>query len=90
MEPTTKRLKLKEPIEFGSETITELVIRKPKAKDFRRMPAELKMGDMLDLLGTLCGQPKAVIDELCVEDMNAANEIVAGFMGRGPETGNES
>lgn len=82
-----KTLVLKEPIQFGSETITELQIRAPKAKDFRAMPAEPTMGAMLDMLGRLAGQPKAVIDELCVHDMNAANEVIAGFTEGGPRTG---
>ncbi len=82
-------LKLKEPIPFGSETISELVIRKPKAKDMRRMPAKPCMGDILDLLGALAGQPKVVIDELGMEDMTAASEVVEGFMPGGRGTGTE-
>ncbi len=82
-------VKLVEPIQFGSETISELVVRKPKAKDFRRMPGKPGMGDMLDLLGALTGQPKAVIDELCLADMTAATGVLEVFMPGGRETGTE-
>ena len=82
-------VRLREPIQFGSDTIAELVIQKPKAKHFRRMSAKPSMGDMLDLLGTLSGQPKAVIDELSFVDMNAATEALSVFMPAGQETGSE-
>lgn len=82
-------LKLTEPVVMGSETISALHFRRPKAKDFRRMPAEMTMGSMLDLIGILTGQPKVVIDELSLGDMHAANEVVAGFMPGGHETGSE-
>jgi hypothetical protein len=86
-EPTT--ITLKEPIQFGSATIAELTFRKPKAKDFRRFPLQPTQGDLLDLVGQLTGQPKAVIDELGMEDMAEAMERVAVFMGSGRETGTD-
>lgn len=78
-------LKLKEPIAFGSETVTELRIRAPKAKDFRRFPMEPTMGDVLDMVGQLSGQPKPVIDELGLEDLAEVTQIVGNFIpgGRG-------
>jgi hypothetical protein len=78
---------LKEPITFGSEFVTELRFRRPKAKDFRRLPLEPGLGDMLDLIGGLTGQPKAVVDELGVEDMRKALEVVGSFLPAGPATG---
>lgn len=81
------KLELVEPIQFGSERITELEIRRPKGKDIRALKGDSSMGDTLDLLGKLCGQPKAVIDELDVVDVQRAGEIVAGFYESGPKTG---
>lgn len=90
MSQAVKTLKLSEPIQNGSETITELRIRKPKAGDMRRIPAgNQTVGHGLDLLGSLSGQPKHVIDELSLEDMEAAMEVIEGFRRRGPETGSE-
>lgn len=83
----SKTLKLKEPVQFGSETIAELTLRKPKAKDFRKMPAAPGVGDLLDLAARLAAQPPSVIDELCVEDMEAVLDAVSGFMPSGPATG---
>jgi hypothetical protein len=78
---------LKEPIKFGTETITEFVLRPPKAKDFRKFPATPTTGDMLDLAGQLAGQPKQVIDEIGIEDMMRVLEEIGVFLQRGPETG---
>lgn len=83
-----KVLKLKEPIQFGSDTIDQLEIRKPKAGDMRSMPTEPKMTDLLDLGGRLCGQPPSVINELGIEDMMMLLEIVGNFIPTGRRTGN--
>lgn len=80
-------LVLKEPVTFGSELVTIFRFRRPKAKDFRRLPMEPGLGDMLDLVGSLSGQPKAVVDELGVEDMSRVLEVVGDFMPGGRRTG---
>lgn len=87
MEDSTRSVKLREPIQFGSETITELTLRKPKAKDFRNMPAEPNVGDLLNLAGRLSGQPPSVIDELGVDDMLEVLGIVEVFIAGGRATG---
>jgi hypothetical protein len=81
------KVKLKEPVQFGTELVSELTFRKPKGKDFRRFPASPTMGDILDLVGTLSGQPKAVIDELGVEDLAEVSAVVEGFIPGGRATG---
>lgn len=79
---------LKEPITFGSDTITELRFRKPKAKDFRGFPAgPPAMDDILTLISRLSGQPTAIIDELGAEDLEEVSAIVGDFMPAGPPTG---
>lgn len=83
------KLALKKPIQFGQETIAEFTIREPKAKDFRKLPTQPNMGDLLDFAGCLAGQPKQVIDELGMEDMREVLEIVAAFFPTGLETGLE-
>lgn len=84
-EPTT--IKLRTPIVFGSNTIEELTLRRPKAKDFRSLPMEPRFGDILDLAGRLCAQPKAVMDELDVEDLDEVMNIVGDFVPGGRGTG---
>lgn len=85
MEP--RILKLKDPIQFGSETIGELRIRVPKAKDIRGLPKDPDTGDILNLAGRLCGQPPTVIDELSIHDVGELMEIVGNFMEPGQATG---
>ena len=84
------KIVLRKPIKFGEETITELELRDPKAKDFRKFPMQPAIGDVLDLAGHLAGQPKQVIDELGVQDMAEVFEIVGAFFPSGLETGTES
>lgn len=83
----TVTVKLKEPVQFGSQVVDELVLRRPKAKDFRRLPMEPTLGDILDLAGALSGQPKPVIDELGVEDLMEVSRIVGDFMPGGLASG---
>ena len=80
-------IKLKEPIPFGSEAVTELRLRPPKAKDFRRLPMEPSIGDMLDFAGQLAGQPKVVMDELGVEDFAEVMTLANSFVPGGRATG---
>ena len=80
-------VKLKVPIEQGTEKIHELVLRRPKARDFRGLPMEPSLGHVLDLAGDLSGQAPSVIDELDVEDMMEVVGVLEKFMPGGQETG---
>lgn len=82
-------IKLQVPIEYGKDSIRELILRRPKARDFRSLPMEPSMGDMLNLAGDLAGQPPSVIDELDVADMLAVVEEVGKFMPSTQETGDK-
>lgn len=83
------KLTLKEPIQFGSETITELEFVKPKAKHLRSLPIEPGISDLLDLAGTISGQPKKVIDELSAEDTFEVLEVLNRFLPSGQKTGDK-
>lgn len=86
MEPKTH--KLKEPITVGSQTITELVIRKPQAGDIRSFPLmNPTAGDLLNVLGKLSGQPSIVIDQLGAEDVFELTGLVVDFLPAGLLTG---
>jgi len=80
-------LALKMPVVFGTETITELQIRRPKGKDLRGMGADKGMDDMLALLSKCSGQPPKLIDSLDCSDVFAACEVLGNFMQNGRETG---
>lgn len=87
-----KTLTLKTPVKHGSEVITVLEVREPKAKHLRELPVggEQRYGHMLDLASKVTGQPKSVIDELSVEDVRNVLEIIGGFLSVGQETGTAS
>ena len=80
---------LQSPDEFGSELITEIKIRRPKAKDMMNFPLTSNpvVGDILKLAGVLSGQPPSVIEELDCMDSFAVCEAVGSFLQRGPGTG---
>lgn len=87
-----RRVKLREPIRFGSEVVEELVIRAATAKDCRRLPmvSGYEFDSILILASRLSGQPDAVIDKLGGDDLEEVIEIVSGFMpgsrGTGPRS----
>ena len=82
-----KKIKLNTPIQWGTETITELELRAPKAKDMRGMPLQLAMDDMLTLASRCTAQPPSVIDELEFNDLTRVMEEIGNFTGRGLPTG---
>lgn len=83
-------VKLKQPIQFGSEQIHVLEFQTLKAKHLRKMPAQPGISDMLDLAGVLCAQPPSVMDELSAEDTAAVMELVGGFFAGFGGTGGKS
>lgn len=87
MTPMDVVIKLREPITFGSETISELRVRPPKAKDIRTLPAKPTTGDILNLAGRLCGLTPPQIDEMGMADTSELLEVVGNFMQPGLQTG---
>ena len=87
MKPVT--VKLRHPIEFGSERIEKLKLRPIKGKDMRRLksPADRPMAMIIELAGYLSGQPTQVIDDLEGEDLQDVIRVVSGFFGDGLATG---
>jgi hypothetical protein len=87
---STVTLTLTKPVVRGSTEITELVMRKPKARDLRLLPLDLKsasMGALFDLAAMLCGQPPSVIDDLEAEDSIKLIDMVTDFLPDSPPTG---
>lgn len=83
-------LELREPLQFGERTITELSFRKPIAKDMRALPgdpAQYSMGTLLDFAARLCGEPVSVIDRLSLEDTMTVVNLISGFFESSPGTG---
>lgn len=87
----TTKIKLNTPINFGDQTITEINIRRPIAKDFRSLTSMDKpFAAMLDFAASLADLPPAAIDKLDVDDVPAVVEVVSGFLSKFPQTGQTS
>ena len=75
-------IKLEHPIEYGENNIVkELSFIRPKAKHMRNLNIQnMKMGDMIDLIATLSKEPKSLIDELEIVDLQNINtKLVDAF-----------
>lgn len=82
--------KLKHPVVIAETTIAELTFRKPRAKDFRELPADdsrINVGHFLNIAARLANQPAAVLDALDPEDLAGVMELVSGFFPASPATG---
>lgn len=62
------RIKLQEPIEWGSEVIKEIVLQPIKAKHMKLLGKDVTAKDLLLIASKISGQPSAVIDELSSQD----------------------
>lgn len=74
-------VKLFEPIEHGSETITELVLKRPKAKHVKGLNLkDMRIADILQVASKLSGTSMSALDELSTEDMNRVVEAVGELL----------
>lgn len=78
-----RTLTLQSPVEYGDNIVTELKLRRPLGKHFRRFSLNdmenMDMDTMMNLVGDLSGQPPKLIDQLEMEDLFAAMEMVGSF-----------
>ena len=73
------------------ETIQEVTLRRPKAKDLRLLDGqEGNFARSLTLLGALSGLSRPAIDEMDAEDIKALGEIVGDFFPDLPAIGEAS
>lgn len=80
-------LKLRDPVQFGSELIEELVF-KPSARAFKEFSLPMDQRGKIDYqpyalaqVGIkMAGHPAAVVDKLSVRDMNEVAQAVLGFL----------
>lgn len=74
-------LKLKHPVDFGSERITELVFRRGRAGDMKNIVLrdDLPANDLTLIASRLCGKPTKVIDLLDMDDVGEVNDIAMDF-----------
>ena len=78
---------LMEPVVVGTETVSEIQLRKPKTKDLRTLGATLTVNELLNFAQLLSNQSKFVFDEMCLQDGQKVLEIVSVFFQSGPQAG---
>jgi len=74
---------LKVPVQFGSETITELNLREVvKARDLQGTDLQklTEVDTLLKVLGRLTGQPDPVLRDLDVRDLGVLLQHVNSFL----------
>lgn len=87
---TKTKLKLLEPVEFGSEHILELEFKKPTIGDIKGMKlTDPSLEDILKIASKLSGQSMQIIDRLSIADGLAVAEIVGNFLSPSPPTASQ-
>lgn len=78
------KLKLSTPINAHGETVTELELRDPTARDLRELPfSGLKtFGDMYPIISSVAGVPPSSVDQLSAADIVEAINFIAPFFDR--------
>lgn len=80
------KLKLSKPITAHGETVAELDLRDPVAKDLRSLPMGARtVGDFIPVLSSVAGVPPSSVDQMAPNDLFAALEYLVPFFG--PSTG---
>lgn len=86
-EPKLVTVKLRSPIQFGSETISELVFRPMNAGMARQVKTDTDhaYAMMLEVAQRCCGQTAAVMNQLEGDDLDEVLTVAQGFipLGRG-------
>lgn len=74
-------IKLSEPIEWGSEAITEITLQRPRAKHIKNISTkDVKIADMLAIASKLSGVSASALDELSMDDMHKVVEAVGELL----------
>ena len=79
MENGKHKIKLDDPVKFGSELVDTLEMSVPKAKHIRKLPVQPTLDDILKICADLAGRPDSFIDELSFRDVNKLAEFFNSF-----------
>lgn len=74
------------PIQWGEETITELVLHRPTFKDMQGMSEDMTMKDMMVMAQRCARVPRKIIEELDGEDAMEVVEALGDFLDSGQKT----
>ena len=88
--PAEVIVQLKYPIEWGSETISEVKLRRPKGKDIKGLTISgsgVGLDELVRLAGKLGTLEPGLLDMMDAVDVMEVVGKVADFFDTGPETG---
>jgi len=87
-------LKLKYPVQIKdadgavTETVSELHFKRLNGRKMRAVDAAKgEIGKTLALIAASAGVPPSTVDLMDAEDITAAGEVIADFLGQSPPTG---
>lgn len=84
-----EQVKLKHPINFGSETIDAVELEPLKAKHLRGVKVQnMSFDDFINVISRMTGLTDKQIDEMSSEDLMPLMEKLNSFLSDGQETGN--
>ena len=77
---SSRTVKLDYPIEWGNETIEEVVIKRPKGKHLKNLGDEMKLVDFLKIASKCSGISMGVFDEMESPDVMKVAEAVGELL----------
>lgn len=86
-------IKLKKPVQFGTEEITEIsLLKEIRSKHLKKLPLNLKnmaWEHMMVVAQAISDQPMKVFDELSFDDLGEIAGHVGEALGVGEKTGSD-
>ncbi len=74
-------VKLFEPIQWGSEVISEITLSRPRAKHIKNLDTKnIKVADLLSIASKISGVSSAALDELSTDDAKQVIEAVGELL----------
>ena len=86
MQGDPAKLRLRQPVRFGKNTIEELELDKPTARHRRLLTADIKCGQLLEIGQALTHQNRRVVDLLSKDDAWDLIHRVVFLLGNGRRT----
>lgn len=80
-------LRLQYPVEYGTETITELTMRRPLGAGMRAAKDKEGNIDSMILAAKSAGVADPLVDRMDMADVGRMLEVVSSFLLSGPPTG---
>jgi len=84
------KYKLATPVTVNEKVYEDLEFPRPKGKHLKNIPANPKLGDVMEVANRVCNVPPKVFDEMDSYDYAQVGEIIEGFLSKAPKTSKKS